>query len=505
MTRRAIDERWLVWAFFAVVAGFGLLVYDDYGISWDEPGLVHYGNLLLEHFGPGGEWETYSNLRYYGPVGPVLLAAADKVLPGPALPGVHLVSFAFFLAGAAAFYALCRYQFGSRLWGLAGAAALVLSPRVFAHGMVNPKDMPLMTMFVVAVYLLVRYLDSRNVWWIVACGAATGIAFGIRITGAFVAVLVVLGVGIDVVRRRDKEFVRSAAIALAAYFAFFAAVGYAVWPFLWTDPVGNLRETFEVMTNFLEGPPVLLYRGDTVGVADLPWHYLFVWIGITTPPLYLLVAAAGLFPAVRGVARRTRERFFTIHLAWLLVPLAAVAIRRPPLYETGRQALFVYPALLLLAVAGARALVGFLRRRRRSRALLRAAAVFVACALIWIVATMFRLHPYQAAYFNVFAGDAPHDEFEADYWGLSYTEAQERLLRAEEGELKVFNCSGPPGGALEEVLSEEDAERIEYLALPDEADFSLCTPRPPSFRPFGHVAFTIERDGVLLLEAVRLR
>lgn len=504
MPSGTIVERGLVVAFFAVVAGFGLLVYDDYGITWDEPGLVHYGNLLLEHFGPGGEWETYSHLRYYGPVGPLVLAATDRLVPGPALPAVHLANFAFFMTGVAAFYALCRYQFASRLWGLAGAAALVLSPRVFAHGMVNPKDMPLMTMFIVAVYLLVRYLDSRNVWWIVACGAATGLAFDVRISGAFVVALVTLGFGVDLLRR-EQRLARASALHFVTYLAMSLAVAYALWPLLWTDPIGDLRAAFELMTNFLAGPPTVLYRGEAVDITALPWHYLPVWIGITTPPLYLLLGAVGLPVALWGLTRSTRKRFFAIYLAWLFVPLVGIAIRRTPLYETWRQALFVYPALLLLTVAGARAIVELLRRRRRAQALLRVAVIVTACAGIWIVGTMFRLHPYQAAYFNVLAGD-PNDEYEVDYWGVSYAEGQERLLRANEKEsMKVFNCSGPPADALEALLSEEDAARIEYVPFPEEATYSMCTPRPPSLRPTGAPVFTIERDDVLLLEVFRLR
>ena len=504
MTPGTIVERGLVVAFFAVVAGFGLLVYDDYGISWDEPGLVHYGNLLLEHFGPGGEWETYSNLRFYGPVGPVLLSAANHVLPGNAFPAVHLANFAFFMSGAAAFYALCRYQFDGRIWGLVGAAALVLSPRVFSHGMVNPKDMPLMCMFVVAVYLLVRFLDSRNLWWIAACGAATAVAFGIRISAVFLGGLVFLGLAVDVGLRRERELVRSSALALGVYAAVSAVLAYALWPALWQDPIGHLREAFELMANFDEGPQLVLYRGDVVGVGDLPWHYLPVWIGITTPIPYLVMAVVGLGAAVRGLRDRARGRFFAIHLAWLLVPLAAIAIRRPPLYDEWRQALFVYPALLLLTVAGARSTVEFLRKRRRAPQLLRVAAVVAALSAASVVATMFRLHPYQAVYFNALAGD-PGADFEIDYWGLSYAEAQRRLVEAEEGPIDVYVCGGAAGHH-EELLSDEDDQRLNYVEPVEAAGYSLCAPRPTNPRPAGgHPAFTIERDGLLLLEAYRLR
>ena len=506
--RRTWVERGAVAAFFLVVAGFALLVYDDYGISWDEPGLVDYGNLLLDHFAPGGAWETYGNLRFYGPVGPVLLAATDRLTEGPPFPAGHLANFAVYLAGAGAFYALCRYQFRSRLWGLAGAAALVLSPRLFSHGMVNPKDMPLMVMSVVAVYLLTRFLESRNLWWLAGCGVATALAIATRIVGAFLIPLVLLGIGLDALaRRRERAFVRSSALAAALFVGVAAGVAYVLWPFLWESPVGHLREALDLMANFDEGPSVALYHGDVRPVADLPWHYVPGWIWVTTPPLYLLLGVAGIaVVAARLIRRRIgrdRDRFFVVHLAWLLVPLAGLAILRPPLYDDWRQVLFVYPALLLCALAGARAAGRFLIARRPGRAVWRGVAVLGACAAVWLIGPMFRLHPYQGTYFNVFAGGDPAAAFEADYWGLSYAEGQERLLNSVEGDIHLYTCGGA-GVANEQLLAPEDAERLEYLPTLDGATHSLCAPRPSSLRPVGELMFTIERDGVLLLEALRL-
>ncbi|HEV2755964.1 MAG TPA: glycosyltransferase family 39 protein [Actinomycetota bacterium] len=512
MVRRTLYERGIVAAFFLTFAVVGLLVYDEYGIAWDEPGLVHYGNLLLDHFPPGGEWETYMSLRFYGTVGPLALALTDRVTAGAAFPAGHLTNFAFYFVAVVAFYALCRYQLRSRMWGLLGAVFLVLSPRVFSHGFVNPKDLPLMTMFVVAIYLLVRFLDSGNRRWIVLCGIATALAMAVRVGGVFLIALVVAAVAADLLasRRRDPEWravVRRSALSLGIYVLVATAGTVALWPFLWDNPVVRFYEAMRVMGNFLEGPGSVLHRGRVLPAIDVPWHYLPVWIGVTTPPLYLGLALTGLF-SLRGPRRdfveRTRERFLYLYVCWGFLPLIAIAVLGSPLYDDWRMALFVYPAFLLLAVSGAREVAQWLSRSPSRRPLAVAAAVVLGSSLFWTFGATVRLHPYQTAYFNVFAGDTPQDRFDVDFWGLSYREALDRLLNLEPGRVVVHVCSGP-GRDNAELIEPERRERLQYVDNVADARYTLCAPRASlgPWEPDGELLFTIERDGVPLLVAHR--
>ncbi len=512
MVRRTLYERGIVAAFFLTLAVVGLLVYDEYGIAWDEPGLLHYGNLLLDHYAPGGEWETYMSLRFYGPVGPLALALTDRLTAGPAFPAGHLTNFAFYFAGVAAFYALCRFQFRDRMWGLLGATFLVLSPRVFSHGFVNPKDLPLMSAFVVAIYLLVRFLDSYNRRWIVLCGIATAVATAVRVGGFFVVALAVAAVAADLVarRRRDPEWrgtVRTAAVSLGLYVLVASAGTIALWPFLWDNPVVRFYEAGTVMANFLEGPSSVFHRGRVLPATDVPWHYLPVWMGVTTPPLYMGLALTGLLslqaPA-KAFVERTRERFLFLYVAWGFVPLIAIAALDSPLYDDWRMALFVYPAFLLLAVAGAREVARWVTRSAARRPLALGAAAVLGISLFWTFGAMVRLHPYQTAYFNVFAGDEPEQRFDVDYWGLSYREALDRLLNLEPGPVVLHVCSGP-GRDNAEMIDSDRAERLQYVEAIADARYTLCAPRASlgTWDPGGELLFTIERDGIPLLVAHR--
>lgn len=512
MGRKTLLERGIVAAFFLTLAAVGVLVYDDYAISWDERGLLHYGNLLLDHFAPGGAWETYKSLRFYGPVGPLALALTHRLTTGPAFPAAHLTNFTFFFVAVVAFYALCRYQFRGRMWGLLGAALLVLSPRVLSHGFVNPKDLPLMTAFVVAVYLLVRFLDSGRLRWIVSCGLATAFATAIRVGGVFLVVLVVAAIVADLLARSKSDgswrsSTRTAAFSVGVFVLVATAGTVALWPFLWENPVARFYEAATVMANFQEGPGTMLYLGRVVAVADVPWHYLPVWMGVTTPPLYLALALAGLVSLPRpgsAFVDRTRDRFLFLYVAWALVPLIGIAVLDSPLYDDWRMALFLYPAVLLLAVAGARGIALWATGSPARRPLTVGAAVVLAGALIWTLGTTIRLHPYQGTYFNVLAGGEPEQRYDVDYWGLSYREGLERLLNMETGPVDLYVCSGP-GLDNAALLDPELAERIHYVETIEDARYTLCAPRASlgHWNPGGELLFTIERDGIPLLVAHR--
>ena len=56
--------------------------------------------------------------------------------------------------------------------------------------------------------------------------------------------------------------------------------------YLWTDPINHFVEIFNNLSSYnWEG--YNLYFGEYILGSNLPWHYVFVWIGITTPLLYI--------------------------------------------------------------------------------------------------------------------------------------------------------------------------------------------------------------------------
>ena len=105
---------------------------------------------------------------------------------------------------------------------------------------------------------------------------------------------------------------------------------------------------------------------------------------------------------------------------WLVAPPLAVITLKSTVYDAWRHLFFVYPALVIVAVSGCKALAGALASfPRRCRSL----AGWVATGLILfdtagVVYFMIRNHPYQNVYFNRLAGKdmaLVKRRFELDY------------------------------------------------------------------------------------------
>ena len=56
-------------------------------------------------------------------------------------------------------------------------------PRLYAHSFFNLKDLPFLSMFMVALYLTHRAFRRDAVWAFALCGAGVGLLANIRIVG----------------------------------------------------------------------------------------------------------------------------------------------------------------------------------------------------------------------------------------------------------------------------------------------------------------------------------
>ena len=76
---------------------------------------------------------------------------------------------------------------------------------------------------------------------------------------------------------------------------------------------------------------------------------------------------------------------------------------------------------------------------------------------------MYKNHPFQNNYFNFFAGDKPHNNFEVDYWGLSNRFVLEKILDEDyKPIISVSAISVTSLGHNFNILTEKQRKRIRY-------------------------------------------
>tara|TARA_B100001093_G_C26067449_1_gene693057 strand:- start:175 stop:543 length:369 start_codon:yes stop_codon:yes gene_type:complete len=72
------------------------------------------------------------------------------------------------------------------------------------------------------------------------------------------------------------------------------------------------------------------------------------------------------------------------------------------------------------------------------------------------------MHPHQNIYFNVFAGKNFDKKYEMDYWGLSYKQNLEFLIKYQpKGKIEIFNLSSNKLNYHYLIIPHEERKRIE--------------------------------------------
>jgi hypothetical protein len=199
-----------------------------------------------------------------------------------------------------------------------------------------------------------------------------------------------------------------------------------------------------------------------------------------------------LVVAVFGSIRRRSKNIelLAFTLAWFVLPLAALIILRPTLYDNFRQAFFIVPPIFFMA-----GLAFDLVRRPVLQGVLIALLI-----LPGLVAGM-RLHPYEYVYYNQFIGgaDAVADRFELDYWGTSYREAAAEANRIAppnanvwvDGPAHLFSTFARPDFHLYSPQEAERADRYDIVVTLARYDWEKT-----SF-PEAKIVYTVAREGAV--------
>ena len=426
------------WGLLAVCAAFllaGALVLDDYGISTDEGTQRLIGRAALDYLAGGGEQaldRVYApHDRYYGAAFEAPLVLVERALGLEDSRDIylsrHLLTHLFFLAGGVFSYVLVLRMFGSRLLALIALALFLLHPRLYAHSFFNSKDVPFAATFMIALYLAHRAFRRETLGAFLLCGVGVGVLVNLRVLGLvlFGAVLALRGLDLLVAGgagERKRILLAGGAFALAA-----ALTYYAAFPVLWTDPFGGFGEVWAISANHIN-PAINLFRGERLYSPDgPPLEYIPVWMGITTPPLTLLLAVVGAAALCWRAWRRPRDLWgatplrFNLLLALLVVlPIIVIFVGRSNIYDGWRQVYFLYAPLALLAVTGLHWLLSPADHGWMRAGVYSLAGVGVAVALV----SMARIHPLEDSYYNGLVDRTTPDhlgsQYPLDYWTQSH-------------------------------------------------------------------------------------
>ncbi len=355
---------WPLAVYLAALAVVGLLTVGQIGVTWDEPNYFTSSYSYLSWFGhvfenPGDWWSSIDRFweqsheappffklwaGLFAGIGALLFGTEDLGRLGDAY---RMGSYVLFLLTVYAAYRFVHREFGgAAAWG--AALSLPLVPVLFGFARLGQLDGAAAFMYLLTAISLFDMLIHGGRGRTVLAGVLLGLAFATKLT---VFPLVFAALSWTFVYRRERLVI----LRLFASFGTGAAVFFAIWPWLWRDPIGRTWE-FLTWAGGLQEERLTFYLGGWW--AGAPWHYPLVALVALVP---LAVAVAGVIGAARLFAERSPAAGWVLINLSLVVAVAGSGL--VPVYGGPRQFLAAFPLWALCAGAG----IGWLARVLRPR------------------------------------------------------------------------------------------------------------------------------------------
>lgn len=319
------------------------------------------------------------------------------------------------------------YLFAYVTWGtvpaIMAAITLALMPRFIGDSQNNIKDTPIMTLFAMTFTCYYLAFVKRKLRYYVVAGVFLGMTYATKINALIIFPSVLLWVGL-VNGRSLKDGVRNmVGLGLSLCSAFIAILVF--WPYYRYNPLERFVETYGVFRNH-EWDLYTLYLGQHYRGHEVPRHYPFVMLGVTTPTWILILLALAVAIIIGMLIRRTDKRSLPALLLtciWMLATPVTQALSPNPMYDGIRHYQASLAPMAILAGFAVWYIGKMLYTFRK------AAFIVFMLVCVWgygsILYKDITMHPYQIVYFNELVGGVrgAYGKFDLDYWGQSLLEA----------------------------------------------------------------------------------
>lgn len=488
LTKRLNTKNITIGICLIVYLALGVKLYQSYGISWDEPNQRTIGGVtykyLTEFLNPnisdpqvaGMPKLSIYDYRDYGTLFETPVFAVERFFnlndSREQFLLRHIFNFLICTLGVIAIYLLAARRFNNWRYGLLAAFFLVLSPRFFADSFYNAKDLVFMATFAMAINTMIHFLLNPTKKMALIHGLFTAFAIDIRVLG----VLIPAGtIALSIIRGFKGEVKTNRLLISGLIYLIFTIIfSILFFPYLWENPLANFLQVFSNMAHFRWNNEVL-FMGEFIKAASLPWYYILVWIFITTPLFYLFLFFVGMPLVIKTTLKNKfqlwkndQEMQDLIFLSLVIFPIAMVIALKSILYDGWRHLYFIYPAFLLISIRGYVLLQNIFNRKFQKIILYSLTLFSLGFYAYWIKAN----HPFQFTFFNHFAGNEIRYKFDIDYWGVGNRRALEHLLNKDPGQnIKIYCASNTMLDYSFMLLPESIRYRISQTNNINEADY----------------------------------
>ncbi len=490
--------------FFISLILIGLLVYQDFGLYLDEDNSRENGFVSLKYISeliyPSFALKiddviTVTNINEYyqqgnGVVFDVPTAFLEILLNLKDSRAYyllrHLLNYFVFILSLIYFYKIIIKKYDSKLIAVIGVLFLYFTPRIFAESFYNTKDIFFMSLFIIATYSGVNFLEKKNLLSGIMFSIISALMVDVRILGVFFPILVFLI--FFIILLREKIIIKKHAVSLIISIISFPIFMVIFWPYLWSSPIDNFISVFQNLANH-NIDIYNFYFGEYISARNVPWHYSLVWIFITTPLLYSILFLIGLYFIIKRMIERllkieenysytdlwrnNKELQDLIFALSFIIPVVAVITLDSTLYDGWRHLYFVYPSIVLIAIYGIHRIF-FLGFKKKKKLLFSFIIILFIPNIFWI----FQNHPNQNVYFNILFKSEFNKKFEMDYWGNSNKGALEFIVKNDDkNKINIFNINTTDLNLSKKILKKRNRDKINVVDNSNNADYIIINYR----------------------------
>lgn len=400
-----------------------LFVINDYGITWDFhhhffSGLYHLGipiaPKLTDHIpftvpDPRGTYDLpFGPLMLITPVSTYLLVF-EKLQLLPFDSAYHLGIIVIAMLGILSLYLFLLESQGFKT-AILGFFFIALLPRYFGDIHNNMKDVPQSAAFAFAIWMFWRLMTFRRPRDLIMASLSFAIAFNMKVNAVFIPVIAFCWTAV-----RKQGFAR-----VGWYFFLAPLSALVLWAPFWQDPIDRLIYLFRFFQDNTLNLEVLYFGTIYRSAINVPWHYPFGYLAITTPLPILALFLIGLIRLISPIGL-TKKPVASLLLLSFFVPLLRYASPKVGVIDGIRHFEEVVYPLAAIAAVGAVSVARVLGRWL-PQAGIRLIGLIGLISLIWNIISY---HPFQIAYFNELVGGVRGalGKFDIDYWGTSQKQA----------------------------------------------------------------------------------
>jgi 4-amino-4-deoxy-L-arabinose transferase and related glycosyltransferases of PMT family len=348
-------------------------------------------------------------------------------------------------------------DFFNRQTGVAAGIVMALAPEFIAYTQVATIESPLVLLVSLTMYAFMLSLKKESRNYFLAAAILFGLVLGTKYNG--VLILPVIGLMFliySLAKLRDRSGKLDAAtiignlrtivpvVPMIVFASLVVLVFFAIWPWLWSDPVGQMRPSLD--------PWASQVQEYFLGVKQVPpLFYYPIYFLVTIPALLLIPLAVGIVSAARS-----KDAFKIGILLLFIIPFAynlSSFIR-----EGIRYIIIIYPAVALLCGYGLYR-IGELVYRWKGKANVTETQVFwglTGITGVYLLITAASVSPYYLDYYNVLSGGPQnvqeHKLFKFSWWGEGIKESMDWV-----------NDNAKPGSTIMMMTYPEDKANTMYF------------------------------------------